>query len=264
MIPREHPKKRPRTGQPSVFHTSRRRFLATTAMGLVALSASGAKAKILFGTGLPWDSGSIEPPRQVLPGPWTFFTAREGEMVEAITERLIPADDLSVSGKDAGCAVFIDRQLSGHYGTSERLYMKGPFQPGLPTQGDQSDLTPVMKYRQGLKALDEHCRRTMGGKSFTDLSPEQKDQLLAAMEKDEVEFDGPVGSGSFFSLILQNTMEGFFADPIYGGNRDMVSWKMIGYPGTRYDYRDHVLKHNQKYTLPPVSIGGRSDWARKG
>ncbi|SMF24045.1 gluconate 2-dehydrogenase gamma chain [Azospirillum oryzae] len=258
------PSERPKTGRPSVFHTSRRRFLATTAMGLVALSASGAHAKILFGTGLPWDSGAIEPPRQVLPGPWTFFTAREAEMVEAIAERLIPADDLSVSGKDAGCAVFIDRQLSGHYGSSERLYMKGPFQQGLPTQGDQSGLTPAVRYRQGLKALDEHCRRTMGGKSFTELSPEQKDQLLTAMEKDEVKFDGPVSAVSFFGQILKNTMEGFFADPVYGGNRDMVSWKMIGFPGTRYDYRDHVLKHNQKYTLPPVSIGGRSDWARKG
>ncbi|SMH45825.1 gluconate 2-dehydrogenase subunit 3 family protein [Azospirillum agricola] len=246
---------------PHPFHTSRRRFLASTAMGLVALAASGAKARTLFGTGLPWDAGAADPPERVLPGPWTVFTPREGELVEAIVERLIPADDLSVSGKDAGCAVFIDRQLAGHYGDSSRLYRLGPFQPGLPTQGDQSDLTPVARYRHGLKALDEHCRRTMAGKGFTDLTPDQKDALLTEMEKDAVAFDGPVGSGGFFSLILQNTMEGFFADPIYGGNRDMVSWRMIGFPGTRYDYRDHVLKHNQKYPLPPVAIGGRGDWA---
>lgn len=246
------------------FLTSRRRFLASTAMGLVTLAASGARAGTLFGTGLPWDAGAADPPERVLPGPWVFFTPREGVLVEAIVERLIPADELSVSGKDAGCAVFIDRQLAGHYGNSSRLYMLGPFQPGLPTQGDQSDLTPVAAYRAGLKALDDHCRKTMGGKSFTDLTPEQKDALLTGMEKNAVAFDGPVGSGSFFRLILQNTMEGFFADPIYGGNRDMVSWKMIGFPGTRYDYRDHALKHNQKYPLPPVSIGGRGDWATKG
>src|SRR5262249_53638075 len=57
--------------------------------------------------------------------------------------------------------------------------------------------------------------------------------------------------------------EGFFADPVYGGNRDMAGWKMIGYPGARYDYRDWVERHNERYPLPPVSIGGRPDWVRK-
>lgn len=255
---RASPSRRPSPG------LSRRSFLATTAISLVTLAASGAPARTLLGTGLPWDPGSIDPPVPVAPGPWVFFTPREGELVEAIVERLIPADELSVSGKDAGCAVFIDNQLAGHYGDSSRLYMRPPFMKGLPTQGDQSELTPAMKYRSGLKALDDHCRGAMGGRTFTDLSDEEKDSLLAEMEKDAIRFAGPVGSGSFFSLILQNTMEGFFADPVYGGNRDMVSWKMIGFPGTRYDFRDHVLKHNQKYPLPPVSIGGRGAWASKG
>ena len=64
----------------------------------------------------------------------------------------------------------------------------------------------------------------------------------------------------FFELLLQNTREGFFADPLYGGNRDMVGWKMIGFPGARYDYRDWVEHHNEKYPRPPVAITGRPDW----
>ena len=68
----------------------------------------------------------------------------------------------------------------------------------------------------------------------------------------------------FFATVLTNTMEGFFADPIYGGNRDMVSWKMLGFPGARYDYRDHVEMHNQKVDLPPLSIAGRPEWKAKG
>jgi gluconate 2-dehydrogenase gamma chain len=69
----------------------------------------------------------------------------------------------------------------------------------------------------------------------------------------------------FFELILQNTMEGFFADPLYGGNRDMVSWKMIGFPGARYDYRAFVGKHNQRYPYGPVSIyGGEASRTQKG
>jgi gluconate 2-dehydrogenase gamma chain len=73
-----------------------------------------------------------------------------------------------------------------------------------------------------------------------------------------------VSGKDFFETVLANAMEGFFADPIYGGNRDMVGWKLIGFPGARYDYRDHVSKHNQPYPLPPVSILGRSDWSIPG
>jgi gluconate 2-dehydrogenase gamma chain len=57
--------------------------------------------------------------------------------------------------------------------------------------------------------------------------------------------------------MLQNTMEGFFADQLYGGNKGMASWKMIGFPGARYDYRDHIDKHNQPYPHGPVSIYGQ-------
>jgi gluconate 2-dehydrogenase gamma chain len=61
----------------------------------------------------------------------------------------------------------------------------------------------------------------------------------------------------FFETLLQDTRCGFFADPIYGGNRDMAGWKMIGFPGTRYDYRDWVERHNERYPHPPVGIAGR-------
>jgi gluconate 2-dehydrogenase gamma chain len=77
------------------------------------------------------------------------------------------------------------------------------------------------------------------------------------MEKGPIQLEGANAKG-FFEMLLSNTREGFFADPVYGGNRDMVGWKMIGFPGARYDYRDWVEKHNQPYPLPPVAIGGRS------
>ncbi len=51
-------------------------------------------------------------------------------------------------------------------------------------------------------------------------------------------------------------MEGFFADPVYSGNRDMVGWKMIGHPGAKYDYLDWIERHNETYPHPPVSIYG--------
>ncbi len=58
-------------------------------------------------------------------------------------------------------------------------------------------------------------------------------------------------------MLLQNTVEGFLADPMYGGNRDFIGWKLIGFPGPRYDYTDEIEQYNKRYTLPPVGILGR-------
>jgi len=167
-----------------------------------------------------------------------------------------------MSGKDAGCAAFIDSQLAGFYGSFERHYMQGPFQKGTPAQGDQSEYTPRQRYRLGLAALDAYCRRTHQ-KAFADLPEADRDVILAGLEKGDVALDGFDGK-MFFETALANTMEGFFADPIYGGNKDMVSWKMIGFPGARYDYRDYIDLHNQKLDLEPLSITGRPAWIERG
>ncbi|WP_035714374.1 gluconate 2-dehydrogenase subunit 3 family protein [Azorhizobium doebereinerae] len=237
---------------------SRRALLASTAAAAL-VGSTQAKARFLSGE-VPWAPGAATPPEPALPGGWIYFTPDEARAVEAIVERLIPADELSPSGKDAGCAVFIDRQLAGPYGGAERLYMKPPFVAGTaPEFGPQSPLSPAQQYRVALKSLDAYCRSNFGGKGFAELAPEERDKVLAAMEKGEPKFDG-FGSRPFFNLVLQNTMEGFFADPIYGGNRDMVGWKLIGFPGARYDYRDFIDHVTEPYTLPPVSLQGRAGW----
>jgi gluconate 2-dehydrogenase gamma chain len=248
--------------RPSQFQSAvrRRELLLTTAMTLI-FSTSSVLAGVVQGA-LPWEPNAGAPPTQVKPGPWTYFTAEEGAAIEALVDRLIPLDPQAPGGKDAGCAVFIDRQLAGPYGSAEGLYMRGPFAEGTPQQGDQSPLTPAARYRQGLAALDKYCRATYAGKSFTQIPDGEKDKLLSGLEKGQVRLDGANGR-AFFELLLQNTQEGFFADPVYGGNRDMVGWKMIGFPGARYDYRDWVERHNQRYPLPPVGISGRPEWSRK-
>jgi gluconate 2-dehydrogenase gamma chain len=182
--------------------------------------------------------------------------------VEAIVDRLIPADDLGPGGKGAGCAVFIDRQLMGPFGTHEWLYMQGPF-PGnpLPTQGIQSPFTPRQQYRLGLAALAEHCRAQFGGRTFLQLAAAEQDNVLTGLEKGDIHLTGFNGQ-MLFNTILANTMEGFFADPIYGGNKDMVGWKLVGFPGTRYDFRDVIANPNRPYARPPVSLQGRPDWNR--
>jgi gluconate 2-dehydrogenase gamma chain len=188
-----------------------------------------------------------------------FFTSDEASLVEAAVDRLIPPDDRGPGGKDAGCAVYIDRQLAGPYGRAEGLYMKPPFMPGAITQGYQLPDAPAARYRAGLKALADYVKSSFSGKTFGELSPADQDKVLAGLESGSITLKN-VNAAEFFALFLGNTEEGFFADPIYGGNRDMAGWKLIGFPGARYDYRDWVERHNERYPLPPVSIMGRSDW----
>lgn len=238
---------------------SRRSFLVSTAALLVA-GASSARARTLMG-GMPW-TGNGSAPTAVRPGPWMFFTADEAALVEAAVNRLIPPDSLGPGGKEAGCAVFIDRQLAGPYGRAEGLYTRPPFMPGAATQGYQMRDAPAARYRLGLKALADHIKNVFSGKRFHDLTPVEQEKLLADLKSGSLELKEIKGT-AFFSLLLQNTQEAFFADPIYGGNRDMVGWKLIGFPGARYDYRDWVERHNEVYPLPPVSIMGRSEWTIK-
>jgi len=237
---------------------SRRYFLASVSAFPILAFTGAAAARSLSGT-LPWKAFAGDPPRPVNPLGWHFFTPDEVATVEAIVDRLIPPDALSVGGKDAGCAVFIDRQLAGAFGKSSRLYMKGPFASGLPTQGYQGELTPEGRYREGLKALNEYCRGAHR-KTFAQLTSADQDAVLTGLEagKIDLKLSHGLSSRAFFELILQNTMEGFFADPLYGGNKNMAGWKLIGFPGARYDYRDHIGKPNVPYPRGPISIYGEA------
>jgi gluconate 2-dehydrogenase gamma chain len=239
---------------------SRRSLLASTATLLVAGTTAG-RARTLTG-GMPWEPGTATPPAPARPGPWMFFTAGEASLIEAAVDRLIPPDDRGPGGKDAGCAVFIDRQLAGPYGRADGLYMKPPFTPGASTQGYQAPDAPAARYRTGLKALADHVKATYSGKTFPQLAVADQDKVLASLENGSIALKD-TKSAEFFALLLQNTEEGFFADPIYGGNRDMCGWKLVSFPGARYDYRDWVERHNEAYPLPPVSIMGRADWTVK-
>ena len=239
---------------------SRRALLASTAALLVAW-ATDARAEIFAdGGGMPWRPFAGDPPTEVKPGSWGFFTPEEGAAVEALVDRLIPPDPETPGGKDCGCAVFIDRQLAGAYGAASGLYMNPPFLSGTPEQGLQSPATPAELYRRMLAALDQYCRSNYAGKTFAQLPQAQQDRIITGMENGSLRLQGNDAT-PFFETVLQDTRYGFFADPIYGGNRDMAAWKMIGFPGVRYDYRDWVERYNERYPLPPVSIAGRKAWS---
>ena len=243
-----------------VRSTTRRKLLGTSALCLLVLSSGAVRAAVIQG-GIPWKPGAADQPNVVTPDGWKFFNAEEAATVEAFVERLIPADELSPSGKDCGCAVFIDRQLAGPQGRHEGYYMSGPFQEGTKEQGPQSPRTPAESYRAALAALNRAVRDKFSGKSFGELDDQQKDEVIRGLEDGSLKLDG-ADSQEFFKLILKDTQNGFFADPLYGGNKDMASWKMIGFPGAHYDYRDWIDKHNQRIPLPSVGIANHPNWSQ--
>jgi len=234
----------------------RRDVLKGTALALVG---TGAAHGGVISEEVPWTPDESQPPEAVRPGPWAFFTAAEAATVEALVDRIIPPDDSTPGGKGAGCAVFIDRQLAGPYGRFAGLYTQPPFSKGTKQQGPQSQQTPAELYRQAIAALDRYCRSSSQAKPFAELPPENQDEILHGLESETVKLDAVDGS-TFFEALVKDVQQGFFADPIYGGNRDLCAWKMIGFPGTRYDYRDWVGRHNERYPYPPVGIAGRPEW----
>jgi gluconate 2-dehydrogenase gamma chain len=224
----------------------RRDFLKGAMVGTAALATGGPAAAQTAG---PASAAQASPDAE----PLLTLTATEHAFIVAAVDTLIPADELSPSGSACGVATFIDRQLAGAYGMGARLYRQGPFPKAKPELGYQLSLNPREFFRAGIESANVWTRKTYG-KDFDRLSETDREAALKAMEADKAPFPG-FSSRMFFDALLQITMEGFFSDPIYGGNRDMAGWKMVGYPGLPATYRDDVKTHfGKKYDKPPRSI----------
>ncbi len=183
---------------------------------------------------------------------FSYLTPPEIAFLDAAAERLIPTDELAPGARDAGVTVYIDRQLFSAWGTHGRNYRSGPWLDGTPEQGFQSRLTPQEIYRIGIREINDHCRATYM-KPFDQLQPEKQDAILKALEKDEIALPS-LSSKLFFNLLWRNTEEGYFADPMYGGNRAKAGWKLLGFPGVPSGaYREHIDK-SEPYRAEPVSI----------
>jgi gluconate 2-dehydrogenase gamma chain len=187
------------------------------------------------------------------PESWLTFTATEAAFVVAAADTLIPADALSPAGSECGVAVYIDRQLASAWGGGDKMYRSGPFHTGKPEQGYQLALTPREYFTVGIAAANAWSRATYG-KEFDRLGAAERVVALQAWESGSATFDG-IGAKGFFERLLSLTMEGFFTDPIYGGNRDKVAWKMIGFPGLPATYANVVDEYlGKRYDAPPQSI----------
>lgn len=197
--------------------------------------------------------GTAVPPSNAPNEGWLVLTAEEAAFFSATADAMIPADALSPSGTECGIPVFIDRQLASAWGAGARMYRAGPFHQGLPEQGYQLPLTPHDFFAAGVQAANSWSHKTYG-KAFDHLTPEQRVEALTAMEEGKAEFQD-FDAQDFFQRLLALTMEGFFSDPIYGGNRGKASWRMLGFPGLPATYADKIEEYrNKRYVAEPQSI----------
>jgi gluconate 2-dehydrogenase gamma chain len=248
---------------------SRRRLLLGGALagGVCATGAAtprdgalGAPPQTIVGI-VPWREGTADVPPMASGTDYRFFTAAEQAFIGPAIDRLIPADESGPSASAANVHIFLDRQLAGPFGRGDHFYLGGPWPSGTPEQGYQSRLSPAQLYRGAIPAIEAFVKDRQNGRTFKELSAADQDTLLKALDDGDAKLEGADGK-AFFAMFLQNVLEGYFSDPIYGGNKDMAAWKMIGFPGAHYDYREWVSRHGERVPYAPVSIKGRPGWSQ--
>ena len=219
-----------------------------------------SRRSVLFGFGAAVGLASL--PRHAFAAldgtPFTFLTDSEARSLALLCDTLIPQDDFPSASQVVD---FIDLQLAGGYGRGEHLYMDGPHPQGTPEQGYQSPLRPAELWREGLAAMQTVIGPLEG-------QPQSAlDQLMTDLSEDRPALAGRVGAKTFFTELHALTNQGYFADPIYGGNKGYAGWHMVGFPGAFGYFTDTVDAHNRPYRQPPMGIGhqpGTSDfnWER--
>jgi gluconate 2-dehydrogenase gamma chain len=187
-----------------------------------------------------------------------FFSGPEMKFISAVCDRLIPANADGPGALDTNVPVFIDQQLRRDYGAD--WYLQGPFEPHAdPLMGYQLPYTPQDIYRTGIRVANAYSQK-LHQKDFAELSAADKDAVLTDLEKNKVKFsdfgEENLTASAFFGQVLADTKDGYLSDPMYGGNKGMEAWKMIGFPGARASYLEWVTQHNVKYPLGPVSVRG--------
>ncbi|PLR81263.1 gluconate 2-dehydrogenase subunit 3 family protein [Bacillus sp. V33-4] len=176
---------------------------------------------------------------------YMYLNQEEARTIEAIASRFIPSEENSPGAKEAGAVIFIDRSLSGFYSHLQTFY------------------------RKGLAIFEQFCEKKFG-KEFIELSSEQQDSVLLDIDNLRAELATAVSEieedelllVQFFSVVYEHTIEGTFGDPIYGGNRDGVGWKMIGFPGAQWGYSPEQMQLG--YDSKQIEIKSLADIQKLG
>lgn len=209
---------------------ARRAFLVRAAVGAGAAAGAGlvpdAYAQI---EEQHKEAGASAPAQQHPSGSehGAFFNHTDAATVATFTERLMPSAPDKPGARDADVLNYIDLALSGAYAELQDFY------------------------RRGLAQLDAYCRNTYK-EPFVRLSASQQDEVITALEEGKASgFTWPTAQ-EFFNTVRTHTMEGMFADPIYGGNKDFAGWRLVGFPGAQAIFTPTDLQSKQAFIRAPI------------
>jgi gluconate 2-dehydrogenase gamma chain len=202
---------------------SRREFLARAAVGAGAVAGAGAAPDALAQN----HDGEVHG-ASIKDAHGAFLNRDQAATIAAFTERLMPGAPGKPGALDAGVLNYIDLALAGAY-------------------ADLQDF-----YRRGLAQLDQYCRKTHRS-PFAQLAAARQDEVITALEQDKATgFTWPAAR-EFFSTIRTHTMEGMFADPVYGGNQDFAGWRLVGFPGAQPIFTPLDMQSKQAFTRAPIT-----------
>lgn len=257
----------------AMLHHTSAQSATPTAAGTPEAVPSAAGSPEASPSAMPGMTGATGPIDPLADG-FIHFSPLDAAVIAAAAARMIPTDENGPGATEAGVVHFIDRQLAEERrGYTGPIYDRGPWLTGAPTQGDQSGFSIPDRFRVGITGMDIYAQQ-LYQTTFAKLTADQQDRILTDMEKgtpdtfdgtsiqsfppelantgsETMQTAGPVGIGAsaFFSLLLQYVMAGFFADPVHGGNRDMIGWKLVGFPGAQgFVYSDWILRYGEEFT----------------
>lgn len=244
--------------QNKVQNESRRNFLKNSGLAVGGLVVGGTLGGLLGANSKNSEQGlkntetgsqGYENPNEAL----MFFTPAQYITTAAAAERIFPKDEIGPGAKDLNVAIYIDHQLASPWGINAKNYMLGPFYEPAPTQGAQLRILRKDLFRLGLQGLDDYSAQKYE-KAFAELEAEEQDKVLMDFEEGSA-YQLPAGASTsgFFTMLKTLTIEGAYADPMYGGNKEMLGWKMRNYPGTRYSYTNEI-QDEQFIKLDPQSL----------
>ena len=167
-----------------------------------------------------------------------FFNHEQAAAVAALAERIMPGAPDKPGATDANVLNYIDLALAGAY-------------------EDQQEF-----YRSGLVALDAYCRSAHDA-PFANLDAARQDAVITALEDGSAHgFEWP-SAQAFFQTLRTHTMEGMFADPVYGGNENFAGWRLVGFPGAQFAYTPAEVQSTEPFSRAPI-IGLQSQATRRG
>jgi gluconate 2-dehydrogenase gamma chain len=198
---------------------TRRTFLVSAAVSAGAVAGAGLVPEALAQSPEQHEAAGVQH--------GAFFNQAQAATIAAFVERLMPDAPGKPGARDAGVLNYIDLALAGAYAELQDFY------------------------RRGLAQLDAYCRTTLK-EPFARLDAAGQDQVITSLEQGKATgFTWPTAQ-EFFDTVRTHTMEGMFADPVYGGNKDFAGWRLVGFPGAQAVFTPADLQSRQAFTRAPM------------